>query len=277
MRQIVIAAVSCASVGAQEATLTDVFQKAPPEVDQALRDQIAKFYDAHVTGKFRAAEQYVAPDSRDLFYESDHQKYLAFEVAKIEYSDNFTKAKVITAVELDWRTPRMGVIRVKPPLPSTWKLEEGKWYWYTVPRKDWDTPWGTMKPGADNPAAAMAGAFTKVTPGQVQALVRVNKGVVSLSSYEKSHDTVELQNGLPGEITLRVDAPAMPGLAVNLDKTKLKEGETASLMFDYDPPVKNPKATTVVDLHVEPTGQNLALRVVFAVPPEVEQQLKRKR
>lgn len=46
-------------------TATNPFDKAPIEVDTALRERIAKFYQAHVDKKPRLAEQYVAEDTKD--------------------------------------------------------------------------------------------------------------------------------------------------------------------------------------------------------------------
>lgn len=258
-----------------QSTPTDVFSKAPPQVDEALRASVTLFYQAHVDGKFRKAEEVVAPDSHDIFYEMEKQRYISFEISSIAYSDEFTKAKVITAVEMDWRNPRVGVMRVKPPLASMWRLENGKWLWYTVARKDWDTPFGKMTPGPDVPRKIET--FKHVTPGEVLAQVRASKGTVSLSSFEKSQDVVEVKNGMPGNISLRLDGVTMPGLEMKIDKPVLKSGEAANVTFNYAPETKNPKGAIIVDLHVQPTGQVIPLRVQFAVPAEVMEQLKRVR
>ena len=68
MRKWMLAAfVSCAVVAAQTKP-TDIFEKAPPEVDNALRERVSKFFQAHVDGKFRLAEEVIAEDSKDFFY-----------------------------------------------------------------------------------------------------------------------------------------------------------------------------------------------------------------
>ena len=108
MRKWVLAAfVSCAVLVAQTKP-TDVFEKAPPQVDEALRQNVAKFYQAHVDGKFRNAEAVIAEDSKDTFYNLEKQRYFSFEIVRINYSENFTKAAVVTGVEVEWRTPRTG-------------------------------------------------------------------------------------------------------------------------------------------------------------------------
>src|ERR1700726_4555299 len=73
----------------------DLFSKAPPDVEEALRARISKFHQAHVDGKPRRAEEVVAEDSKDFFYDMKKPKALSFEIGKIEYSKDFTEAKAI--------------------------------------------------------------------------------------------------------------------------------------------------------------------------------------
>ena len=87
--------VSCAVVAAQTKP-TDVFEKAPPDVDNALRERVAKFFQAHIEGKFRQAEAVIAEDSKDFYYNMEKQRYLGFEIVRINYSENFTKAAALS-------------------------------------------------------------------------------------------------------------------------------------------------------------------------------------
>jgi hypothetical protein len=61
----------------------DLFQKAPPEVDEALRARVTKFYQAHVDGKYRLADEVVAEDSKDAFFEARKPRYRKFELSRI--------------------------------------------------------------------------------------------------------------------------------------------------------------------------------------------------
>ena len=45
----------------------ELFEKAPPHVDQTLRERVKIFYQAHVDGKFRVADTVVHEDSKDAF------------------------------------------------------------------------------------------------------------------------------------------------------------------------------------------------------------------
>src|SRR5687767_10820889 len=126
-----------------------IFEKAPPDVDSALRERIGKFYQAHVDRRLRGADEVVAEDSKDQFFAIAKPAYLNWEIAAINYSDNFTKAKAVVACEIDWASPRLGKMRVKQPIVTLWKVVDGKWYWYMEPSKTWETAFGTMTPGPD--------------------------------------------------------------------------------------------------------------------------------
>ena len=152
-----------------------------------LRESVAKFFNAHVQGKFRQAEEVIAEDSKDFFYNMEKQRYIGFEIIRINYSENFTKATVVTAVEVEWRSPRIGVMRVKPPMTSLWKQENGKWVWYVIPQKDWDTPWGKMQPGPDDPTnSKMMQLFKGVDVQTVNNQVSIDRTEMRLSGYEAS-------------------------------------------------------------------------------------------
>lgn len=272
MRKWVLAAfVSCAVVVAQTKP-TDVFEKAPPQIEDPLRESVAKFFNAHIEGKFRQAEEVIAEDSKDFFYNLEKKRYISFEIIRINYSDNYTKATVVTAVEVDWRSPRIGVMRVKPPMTSLWKQENGKWVWYVVPQKDWDTPWGKMNPGPDDPNKMMQ-LFKGVDVQTVARQVVIDRTEMRLSGYEPSSGEAKIANSMPGEIRLRLEAPAVPGLNVKLDKTTLKTGEQARVAVDYKPPTPNPKPAAAILVNVEPTGQVFRIALTFEVQPEIKKAL----
>lgn len=265
---------ACAAVLAESPTA--VFEKAPPQVENALRERIGKFFEAHISGKFRAAEQVVHEDSQDIFYNAQKQKYISYEIVKIDYSDNFTKATVITAVELDWHTARLGKIRVKPPMKTLWKVDDGQWWWYAIPQTDWETPFGRMTPGAEA-TKATAPEWTIKDPLSVLNQVKVSKREVRLVSHEKSEDFAEISNGMPGNLTLEIYKQSYaPGLKVTLSKDVLKSGETARVDFKYDPPDRSVKTTQVVDVRAVETNQIYTFTITFTVPPELEKYLPKK-
>jgi hypothetical protein len=272
MRKWILAAfVSCAVVAAQTKP-TDVFEKATPDIENALRENIGKFFKAHIEGKFRLAEEVIAEDSKDFYYNMEKQRYLGYEIIRINYEENFTKATVVTAVEVEWRSPRVGVMRVKPPMTSLWKIDNGKWCWYVIPQKDWDSPFGKMKPGPDDPNKVMQ-MFKGVDVQTVNRQISLDRSEIRLSGYEASSGQAAIANSMPGEVRLRLEHPAVPGLNVKLDKTTLASGEQAKVFVAYKPPTANPKPASEILINVEPTGQILRIGLVFEVQPEIRNQL----
>src|ERR1700741_2577386 len=75
----------------------DLFEKAPPPIDEALRARVAQFYHAYTTGKFREAYPLVAEDAQDAFLGSSKDSLKSCETLRIKYSDNFSKADVVEA------------------------------------------------------------------------------------------------------------------------------------------------------------------------------------
>ncbi len=125
-------------------TPTNVFDKAPPEVDEALRARISKFYQAHVDGKARQAEQYVAEDTKDFFFDANKPHYFDFHIDKITYSDNFTKAKAIVMCNQRIMMPGALTEPIDKATPSTWKLEDGKWFCMSISPEGWRFRSGCM-------------------------------------------------------------------------------------------------------------------------------------
>ncbi len=117
----------------------------PADVDQALRARVQEFFQYHVTGEFRKAEALVADDTKDLFYNRNKPRYMKFiEIARIDYKENFTKATATVMMV----SPEMlaGWAGGPPqiPIPSTWKIENGKWCYYLEPESFIRTPFGSI-------------------------------------------------------------------------------------------------------------------------------------
>jgi hypothetical protein len=263
-----------------------LFDQAPPQLDQALRARVAKFYQAHVDGKFRVADQVVAEESKDAFFEADKTRYRGFEIAKITYSDQFTRALVLTTCDSEFITP-VARFPVKMPITTFWKLENGEWFWYVDPRPQRvQTPFGKRDappvepapgPGGAPPSGGASGAAT-IPPRMLDASdvlnqVRVSSTQVKLSSFEPAAAEVTVSNRMPGVIRLSLSYAGFPGFTASLERASLGAGESAKILLDCKPADKRAKPTLRVELRIEPTGQTIPIQVVFAVPPDVEKLL----
>jgi hypothetical protein len=248
----------------------DLFQKAPPEVDQALRERAAAFLQAHVDGKFRLADQYVADESKDAFFEAHKRRYRDFEIAKISYTGNYTKAVVLAVCGTEMQLPMNSrPIPVKMPLTMYWKTVDGKWLWYLPPAPaSYDTPFGKMKPGPDDPAGAPASGGLAQAPSlaQLSQLVAIDKPVVNLSATASSA-VVVLSSRMPGKVTAGIEGAVPDGLDARLDRSELKTGETAKLTLKLVDAAKIGSTSYVVRLRVDPLNQVFPIRVNIILPP----------
>ncbi len=245
----------------------DLFSKAPPAIDEALRDRISKFFQLQVDGKPRQAEQYVAEDSKDYYYEMQKPRYLGFEIRSISYSDEFTKAKAMVAVEMIVNMPGFQNKPMKIPFMTWWKVADGQWSWYVEPDTSRITPFGKMNPGASKSDGTQAGGPPDMskTPDilSLWKQVRADKQDVQLKAHEASSDQVTISSQLPGMASLQLQSPDVPGLVVKLDRTGLKAGEKAVLSFDFKPGKNAPRSPLAVNVLVQPINSVISVRVVF--------------
>jgi hypothetical protein len=256
-----------------------VFDKAPPAIDDALRERVSAFYQAHVDGKFRQADQFVAEDSKDVFFAADKPHFLGFQISKINYSDNFTKATVITAckTEMFFHGRKMPVTM---PAVTHWKIDNGEWSWYYVQPTEEETPWGTMKPGPDNDSSSVAARIPTDPLAAARGIlskVVLDRSAVNVDQTKHSKQEIHLKNGLLGSITVLADPTGAPGLTVQPAKSEVGPGEDVAIVIEFNPddpsvvcrdclmhPGVRPAMT--VNLTVRPTQQRFPIKIVFTQP-----------
>jgi hypothetical protein len=233
---------------------TDLFSRAPKEVDDALRERIKAFYQYHIDDKYRLAEALVAEDTKDFFYSSNKPRYLSFEIKDIIYSNDFSRAKVTTMCEQYVLIPGFADKPLKVPTPSTWKLVDGKWFWYVDTQAVRKTPFGEVKPGTGK--VTLPGAAPRIPTAAEMAFigtqVKADTERVTIKTGESGH--FKVTNGAPGPMSLTV-YNASPGLEVAIRPKELPAGGSAEVT------VKAAKAGTV-QLRVDQTNQIIAVQVL---------------
>jgi hypothetical protein len=232
------------------------FNRPPKEVDDALRARVLEFFQYHVTGEYRKAEAMVAEDTRDYFYDHSKPKYMSVEITRIDYSDNFTKAKAVVVCEQRLSGPGFGNQVFKVPTPSAWKLEDGKWVWWVPVETRNVTPFGKMTAGPE-PAKGGAAPAIPAVIDNIDFLfkqVRVNKQEVVVPPG--GSDTATIENGAPGAMTLSV-TQAPVGIDAKLSKTTIESGEKAILTIAN----KKDGQPGTVRLMVDPIGQIFTINV----------------
>jgi hypothetical protein len=248
-------------------TQSNPFDKPPAGVDEALRDRVTQFYQAHVDKKFRAAEAFVAEDTRDYFYETPKPAFLSFRIDRITYSENFTRAVVemVCKRRLDKPIPGMAPDTVMElPLKDNWKLDHGAWFWFVDARAGVETPFGTRKPGpgtSTGPAPALPATLPSVE--DFQNAVKADKQEVILTSKQLSTDEIRLENSAPGVVKLlmHMQGAPPPGFKVVLDRNELKPGDRARLTFTFTPRENTGPVQTRLWVTVEPMNQVIPISI----------------
>ena len=249
----------------------DLFKKAPPAVDRMLRDRVAGFFQSHVDGKFRQADQYVADDSKEAFFAAEKQRYRGFEIVRINYNEDFTKATAVVSVGTKIINRGQG-FEVNAPIASSWKSENGQWFWYADLEKIVRTPFGGMTPGPGDPNA-LSQIPRNLDASVVLGKVKLSKPQLTLSSFKRSHDEIEIVNNLLGTVEVQLASLSAPGLKLVLDRTILLKGEKAKITADYLPPNQSAKETLEVEFLVVTTQEKHIVPIVFEIPAQIKQQL----
>ncbi len=241
----------------------ELLQKAPPQIDAALRARVTAFYQAFVDAKFRLADQYVAEDSKDLFFAAAKEKLDGFDILRINYLENFTKADVVVVVKSRWVFRGMST-PTSAPVTTHWKVVNGDWFWYVPPGpQKVRTPFGMMTPGPTDPAGSQAPpgkpADMKAAATAILQSVSADRTDVKLAAKPGAAEQITISNGMPGHIRLRLDTEGT-GVKATLDKEDLGASEKAKLSLERDPATPGSGVVTV-KLIVEPTNQVIPIRV----------------
>ncbi len=230
---------------------------------------MTKFFQAHVDGKFRVADQIVAEESKDAFFEMEKTRYLSFEILSITFSDNFTRARATVDCAQEMIVPIIGKTKMKMPRVSLWKLIDGEWFWYVNPVVERESPFGTLRPG---PSAGAPGARQELPKGpsieEVQRMVTADKSDLQVTA-DAAAQPVTLTNKLPGAVKLSLEFLKRPDFAVKLDKELMMQNESVHLLVSCSPAAAAQPKPFVVNVVVEPTGQVIPVnaRCVPAPPP----------
>jgi hypothetical protein len=242
------------------AQANDPFKPKPPAtVDAALRARVSEFFDLHIKGQFRKAEELVAEDTKDFFYSGNKPKYLSCDLNRIDYSDNFTKANVVMVCEMYIMMPGFADRPMKVPTPSAWKLVDGKWYWWVDQDALRNTPWGRMTAGpyptkgAATPPPPLAAL---PTADSLFKQIQLDKSVIRMKAGESAEVTIS--NSAPGPASLSL-LDSLPGLEAKLDKPTLPAGGKAVLTLRAAKGAKS----GVLNLQVEQTSQLLPIQITI--------------
>jgi hypothetical protein len=252
--------------------------QAPPAVDEALRARVKKFYDAFVEGKFKEAYLLVADDSQDKFFESAKGEYKGCEIIRINYTKDSTEATVVSSCKRNWRF-HGAVTLTTFPLTSTWKVIDGQWYWHfvkpsIVPNPFSPTGFVQVPPDSSSNDVGLIPNDINGAARGILSKVGIDRSSVRLLSTQLSQDVVHVRNDMPGEVSVKIDQPNVPGLKVSVGKSDLQAHDQTTISFEWSPEgcsdcARMPNSRTTVQVHIEPTGQVFPITVAIENTPQV--------
>jgi hypothetical protein len=243
-----------------------LFEKAPPDVEEALRARIQKFYGLYMEGKFRAADALVAEDSKDVYFAAAKRRCRAFSIDTVKYSADFSMADVLVGCDTEIMIPPVGMIRAQVPMRSQWKVIDGQWFWYVDPVSDQGiaTPFGVFKPGSPNgPPAGIGMPAAGMSVEDLTKLVKVDRQQVSLDVNTGGVGRVVVTNTMPGAVSLALEPREIPGFEIALDKTSVAQGQSAVLSIGYVPSKDRKPSPALLKIVVSPTQQEIPIRIGF--------------
>ena len=204
-RYKITALLAFAAVSFAQQNVGDLFDKAPPEVDRALRARIAEFYQYHVTGEFMKAMPLVAEDTKEYFFDTGKPRFLSFNIDTVKYNKDYTQATAKVTVERSIMLPGFNGQVMKLPTTCTWKLEkDGLWYWYVDQTTRNLTPAGVATPGPTKTDVSPIGLGNiPLTTDELLKRVAADKDSLTLKPGESG--TVLIANQMAG--------PVMPAVA----------------------------------------------------------------
>jgi hypothetical protein len=233
----------------------------PPDVDKALRARVNEFCSLHQQGKFRQAEEMVAADTRDYFYNSGKPRYVSYEIQSITYNQDFTKATAMVICEHYLPTPGFQGKTVKLLTPFNWKIENGQWMWYVDKDALLTTPFGKMslaprtgEPPPPLPAGAQPPPMIPTTLDQFFSLIKADKTALTLKPGASGQ--VVISNGAPGLIRLEI-AQQLPGVEATLDSATVPAGGKGVLTVHAG----QQTMSGVLGLRVKPIGPGISIRI----------------
>jgi hypothetical protein len=266
--------VCCGLAAAQPAS--DTFDKAPPAIEEALRARVQAFYQAHVDGKFRKADDYVAEDSKDAFFAAEKNRYQSCDVSSIRFEEDFTKATVVTAckTEMFFHGEKFPVT---VPFSSRWKVENGNWFWYYVASNQKESPFGTWTAGpeSEHGRAPIVPPDMNKLAQQILSKVTIDRNEVTVEQDHDSRQEIHLKNDMMGAIQVSTDPTGLPGLTVRAEKAQVNPGEEVTIIveFNFDDPeincrpcLVNPgvKPPMTVNIHTSPIQRDFPIKINFA-------------
>jgi hypothetical protein len=258
--------------------------KVPAKVSKALRERVTQFFAFHTGSVNRRGLELVAEDTKDFYYNTQKTVYNDYRLEKVEFTRDQKKAMVWGKARRPMTIQGQTLITDSEVI-TTWKLEQGKWFWY-VDLNSLITPLGLTGPGpsgglqqktSSTPNTPLLDELTKPENlmAQAQTILKqsgVDKSETTFTFGVKGSDEFTFENGFPGQVMLELAGAQVPvpGVKVTLLKKDLQAREKSVVRVEYDPAGELPpitdRQTHTVNLLLQPFNQIFPLKLNFNPP-----------
>jgi hypothetical protein len=233
---------------------SDFFNQAPPGVEDGLRARLKLFYDAYLTGKFRGAYEMVAEEDKDDYFNRAKTPYHSYRFGSIQFSDNFSKAKVMLVVNRDFHF-QGHTMAVDVPIAEDWKIESGQWVWYLPNKGVRETPFGIAAPVPPASSAPEGSKPPMNMPTDPQSMTAAfnriawpDKPVLTLGPASQFQDHTELTNRSEKLLTFHLEFKPLLGLKVEPQTGQIAPGHSLTIYARYE----SPNQTLPIDRSARP-------------------------
>lgn len=229
------------------------------DAEAALRKRAEEFFELQVQNKFRQSEALVADESKDDYYVSHKPKIEGFKISKIEMLEGGKRARIITLTKAQVTLAGAPTQVFEIPALSSWKLIDGKWYWYMDREMLRQTPFGTAKEGTGSRDGALGLPGSAPSINELQAGVRLSRNSVTLLPDGRV-ETVTVTNHLPGVAVVKVAQRAAPieGLVIEPGELRLQGNSAGEFRLRA---IAGAHFSDQVTFEVTPLNQTLVLDV----------------
>lgn len=263
-------------------TALEQFRKAPPTVDQALRDRVTQFYQLHMEKKWRKVSDLVDEESQDAFIAQIKRNPLSFQINEIQYNDNYTRAKVMTLIEEERLIATGGISRMKLPVQTEWRMVEGQWMNTIVKLPCRPTPFGPCNPeDADRKGEAspdlkkqVEEAMRLAAAGQLAGADQIGFGDETTIRIDPKQlalapQTAEFtfQNPMDGWLSLSLAKTSAKEVTVAFADEKVPPQGKAKVRVTLPKGFAPPDGFVILRVGVSPLNRGFDLRVTMAPAP----------
>jgi Protein of unknown function (DUF1573) len=222
--------------------------------EQALRQRVEAYYSLEQVGRYKEAEDYILPDSRETYESTQKGPFLGYKIQSVTFDSQGRSARVTVLIR-----SFVGKVGSKPldmPYTTQWRLEKGKWFLWLA-KKVSASPLQYLREHSGKGAPPAPALEWKGHNYNLATVILGEKKVARFPFKNVSGHTVTISKVITGTPLLKVEDY----------KKEYKPGESGELAVEFHADeVMGDWGDTLV-IETEPGNQHSFLTVRAYIPP----------